>query len=104
MHAGGREEVSFGFLFAPVALRMHVLIESTDSIKLEAVYTPSVTSDTCCIITHPYGPLGGNLDNNVVSSLFSYFSESKNYTTIKFNFRGIGKSTGKTSYTGINFL
>ncbi|KAJ3393693.1 hypothetical protein HDU92_007593 [Lobulomyces angularis] len=45
------------------------------------------------------GPLGGNMYNNVVAKLFRYFSRN-DYTTIRFNFRGCGSSTGSTSWRG----
>ncbi|RKO92789.1 Alpha/Beta hydrolase protein, partial [Blyttiomyces helicus] len=48
---------------------------------------------------HPYGPLGGNMDNNVVAALFRNFA-SKGFMVIRFNFRGVGNSTGKTSWRG----
>eukprot|EP00842_Homolaphlyctis_polyrhiza_P006163 jgi/Hompol1/6548/HPOL_005037-RA len=55
---------------------------------------------SCFIISHPYGPLGGNLDNNVVHALFSNFA-SFGYTTLRFNFRGVGGSSGRTTFRGL---
>ncbi|KAL9541367.1 hypothetical protein MBANPS3_009162 [Mucor bainieri] len=52
------------------------------------------------IIAHPYGPLGGNMHNNVVIALQQYF-RSKGYVTICMNFRGCGKSKGRTSWTAM---
>ncbi|OAD06179.1 hypothetical protein MUCCIDRAFT_106744 [Mucor lusitanicus CBS 277.49] len=52
------------------------------------------------IIAHPYGPLGGNMNNNVVIALQQYF-RSKGYVTICMNFRGCGKSKGRTSWTAM---
>ncbi|KAG9306316.1 hypothetical protein G9A89_018199 [Geosiphon pyriformis] len=51
------------------------------------------------IISHPYGPLGGNNHNNVVVAL-EYFFLKHGYLTIAFNFRGSGRSKGSTSWTG----
>lgn len=52
------------------------------------------------IFTHPYGPLGGNLHNNVVAALYSDFV-SLGFTCLRYNARGVGRSTGKTSWQGI---
>ncbi|KAK4511063.1 uncharacterized protein ATC70_012273 [Mucor velutinosus] len=52
------------------------------------------------VIAHPYGPLGGNMNNNVVIALQRYF-RSKGYVTICMNFRGCGKSKGRTSWTAM---
>lgn len=39
------------------------------------------------IVTHPWGPLGGNLHNNVVSAVVLYF-QRLGITTMRFNFCG----------------
>lgn len=44
--------------------------------------------------------LGGNMNNNVVIALQQYF-RSKGYVTICMNFRGCGKSKGRTSWTAM---
>ncbi|CAO3654249.1 unnamed protein product [Cunninghamella echinulata] len=76
----------------------------SDHIKIEARITvpdlPTNNNIPAIIISHPYGPLGGNMNNNVVVKLHKYFSE-KGFLTTSFNFRGSGKSTGRTSWTGV---
>lgn len=52
------------------------------------------------IIAHPYGPLGGNVHNNVVMAIQRHF-EGKGYVTACINFRGCGKSKGRTSWTAM---
>ncbi|KAI9260526.1 Alpha/Beta hydrolase protein [Phascolomyces articulosus] len=52
------------------------------------------------ILAHPYGPLGGNMRNNVIIALHNYFA-SKGYVTVCINFRGCGHSKGRTSWTGM---
>ncbi len=47
----------------------------------------------CVLLAHPHSLYGGNMSNNVISSLFSTFS-NENIPTLRFNFRGVGKSTG----------
>ncbi|KAJ3095728.1 hypothetical protein HK100_005744 [Physocladia obscura] len=85
------------------------LIPSTDSVQIEArigmptilsnaTTTPVSRKDICVIVTHPYGRLGGNLHNNVVDAIVSAFGSA--YITVRFNFRGIGQSTGRPSISG----
>jgi len=51
------------------------------------------------IVTHPYALLGGDLHNNVVIGLCKQLS-SYGYTTVRFNFRGVGKSSGRGTWRG----
>lgn len=45
------------------------------------------------IITHPHPQYGGNMNNNVVEAVVQAYRE-KEYTTLRFNFRGVGQSQG----------
>ena len=45
------------------------------------------------VITHPHPLYGGNMNTPVVGEMVKVFAR-KNYTTLRFNFRGTGKSTG----------
>ena len=45
------------------------------------------------VITHPHPSYGGNMDNPVVLQLAKSFNK-KGYSTLRFNFRGVGASTG----------
>jgi len=51
------------------------------------------------VCTHPMPMLGGNMRNNVVYALCKYFS-SLGATTLRFNFRGVGRSSGSGSWFG----
>ncbi|KAJ3208189.1 hypothetical protein HDU82_002821 [Entophlyctis luteolus] len=54
--------------------------------------------DVCLMVTHPYGRLGGNLHNNVVDAVVRAFGYS--FITVRFNFRGVGQSSGRPSVSG----
>ncbi len=50
-------------------------------------------NDSGVVICHPHPLYGGSMHNNVVDAIEKGFSE-KGYTTLKFNFRGVGRSKG----------
>lgn len=45
------------------------------------------------VITHPHPLYGGNMDNPVVRAIANAFRQN-GYTTLRFNFRGVGGSQG----------
>lgn len=45
------------------------------------------------VIAHPHPLFGGTMDNKIIHTLFNTFLEL-GYASIKFNFRGVGKSEG----------
>ena len=45
------------------------------------------------VISHPHPLYGGDMDNYVVG-LISQAFEEKGWTTLRFNFRGVGRSQG----------
>eukprot|EP01095_Lingulamoeba_sp_RSL-Kostka_P000313 TRINITY_DN10477_c0_g1_i1.p1 TRINITY_DN10477_c0_g1~~TRINITY_DN10477_c0_g1_i1.p1 ORF type:complete len:257 (-),score=65.78 TRINITY_DN10477_c0_g1_i1:81-851(-) len=56
-------------------------------------------SEIGVLITHPHPKLGGSMDDHVVKSVFNYFTTKNEINTvIRFNFRGIGKSSGGSSW------
>lgn len=61
-------------------------------IRLEGLYAESA-GNRGCVISHPHPEMGGDMRNNVVDALVSAFS-SKGFSTLRFNFRGVGKSEG----------
>ena len=49
--------------------------------------------EKAAIVTHPHPLYGGDMNNNVVEALVQAYRE-KGYTTLRFNFRGVGQSGG----------
>jgi hypothetical protein len=45
------------------------------------------------VITHPHPLYGGDMFNNVVAAISKVYSQN-GYTTLRFNFRGVGNSQG----------
>jgi alpha/beta superfamily hydrolase len=46
------------------------------------------------VITHPHSLYGGTMYNQVVEALVQAY-QSRGFTTLRFNFRGVGKSEGR---------
>jgi len=61
-------------------------------ILLSAAPTPA-NQESLAIICHPHPLHGGTLSNKVVTTLAKTF-QALNMQTLRFNFRGVGKSTG----------
>ena len=49
--------------------------------------------EKAAIVTHPHPLSGGDMNNNVVEAMVQAYGE-KGYTTLRFNFRGVGQSGG----------
>lgn len=62
--------------------------------RLEGRYTPGKSpSAPVALILHPHPQHGGTMNNKVVYSLFQSFAE-RDFSTLRFNFRGVGRSQG----------
>ena len=62
--------------------------------KLETVLgEPESSPKGIAVIAHPHPLHGGTMDNKVVHTLFSALLELE-FITVKFNFRGVGRSEG----------
>ncbi|HLB58357.1 MAG TPA: alpha/beta fold hydrolase [Gammaproteobacteria bacterium] len=69
-----------------------LLSASTGNVELIA--TKNKTAIATAIICHPHPLFGGTMNNKVVTTLARAF-QNLNINTIRFNFRGVGKSEGK---------
>jgi hypothetical protein len=71
---------------------------TNNDIKLEAELFLSKlgTENVLILICHPHPQYGGNMINNVVSGVFNKLVRN-DISCIRFNFRGVGRSTGSHS-------
>ncbi|MCK4284832.1 MAG: alpha/beta hydrolase [Candidatus Lokiarchaeota archaeon] len=71
---------------------------TNNDIKLEAELFQSKlgTENVLILICHPHPQYGGNMFNNVVSGVFNKLVRN-NISCLRFNFRGVGRSTGTYS-------
>ena len=53
----------------------------------------SIKSDSLAVISHPHPLFGGTMDNKVVTTLERFY-QGLGYSTIVYNFRGVGLSSG----------
>ncbi len=64
----------------------------SDGIELEGLLNQN-SKDKGVVITHPHPQYGGDMYNLVVSTIAEAY-QKKAYTTLRFNFRGMGRSQG----------
>lgn len=63
--------------------------------RIEARYQQSkVRNAPLAIVLHPHPEQGGTMNNKVTYALFRAFVD-QGFTTLRFNFRGVGRSEGK---------
>ena len=72
-----------------------VTFPSTDA-TIEGRVSTLVDPEHCVVMAHPHPQMGGDMDNNVVR-LVSHWLNRHNIATLRFNFRGMGASTGSYS-------
>lgn len=60
--------------------------------KIEGLLNESQGHDAV-VVTHPHPLYGGDMHNHVVFSIISAYQQ-KGFTTLRFNFRGVGRSEG----------
>ena len=65
---------------------------STGGLAIEGLLQKN-SDDRGVVITHPHPQYGGNMHNNVVMAILQSYQQM-GYTTLRFNFRGVGGSQG----------
>ncbi|MBN1278129.1 MAG: alpha/beta hydrolase [Deltaproteobacteria bacterium] len=68
-----------------------IFVES-QGLKIEGIFD-KLPGEKSALVTHPHPLFGGNMNNNVVESIVQAYKDN-NYSTLKFNFRGVGQSEG----------
>jgi len=64
------------------------------TISLEGLYSaPTQAAQIGAVVCHPHPQYGGEMHNNVVSALVQAFQQA-GIATLRFNFRGVGRSGG----------
>ena len=63
------------------------------AVKIEGLLQ-TLSGDKGVVISHPHPLYGGSMHNNVVESLVQAYQQA-GYTTLRFNFRGVGSSQGE---------
>jgi alpha/beta superfamily hydrolase len=64
----------------------------SDSIRIEGLFYAQ-DGERGAVVTHPHPLYGGSMYNQVVEVLTSVYQE-KGFSTLRFNFRGVGSSEG----------
>ena len=62
------------------------------NLKIEGLLE-NVQGEKGVVVTHPHPLYGGEMRNNVVEAITQAYGE-QGYSTLRFNFRGVGKSDG----------
>ena len=62
-------------------------------IHMEGLYA-STDGERGSVISHPHPQMGGSMQNNVVEALVSVLFKN-HFSTLRFNFRGVGRSEGR---------
>lgn len=73
-------------------MEIPITINSKDA-RLEGLLNKNCDKKAA-VVCHPHPLYGGSMDNPVVKTIADAFYE-KGYTTLRFNFRGVGNSTGE---------
>ncbi len=69
----------------------HIHIKNNE-LLIEGLLNKS-TEDKGVVICHPHSLMGGSMHNNVVQAIQEAYA-AEQYSTLRFNFRGVGGSTG----------
>jgi len=79
-----------------VAIDKLFISHNEDKLEAELFQSKSGKTKPITLICHPHPQYGGNMYNNVVSGVFNKLIEN-DFSCLRFNFRGVGNSTGPYS-------
>jgi len=74
------------------SIREETIFYSSGALQIEGLYAER-SGEAGAVICHPHPQLGGCMQNNVVVSMIGALL-IHGYSTLRFNFRGIGRSEG----------
>jgi alpha/beta superfamily hydrolase len=66
---------------------------TADNLKLQGMYHAAASPVAGAVICHPHPLYGGSMDNNVVFAVAETL-QATGHSTLRFNFRGVGRSEG----------
>lgn len=72
--------------------RVHLIAGPTGQIEISVNHHPD--DRYCAIVCHPHPQHGGTMNNKVVTTLAKGY-QLTHFTTIRFNYRGVGQSAGE---------
>jgi hypothetical protein len=62
--------------------------------RLEGRFQPARTRNApIALVLHPHSEFGGTMNNQIIYNLFYMFAK-RNFSVLRFNFRGVGRSQG----------
>jgi alpha/beta superfamily hydrolase len=76
------------------------MIPTASGVEIETRFNGNITiCNRLALIAHPWGRLGGSLNDHVVQSLASCLIDKHGYSVVLMNSRGVGRSKGSASFT-----
>jgi alpha/beta superfamily hydrolase len=75
-----------------ISMREESIFYSSGRLQLEGLYAEN-NGNEGAVICHPHPQLGGSMQNNVVVAMITSFFIN-GFSTLRFNFRGVGRSSG----------
>ena len=67
----------------------------SEDLSIEGIYSEG-SNDQAIVVTHPHPLYGGEMNNYVVAAITEVYQQ-RGYSTLRFNFRGVGSSQGRYS-------
>ena len=95
--------VPFLSMGAEVGFPEKANFETSDGLVLEAEYLLPAETKAIAVLSHPHPLYGGEMHNNVIQSLFESLPQNS-IGTLRYNFRGVGRSEGKHGHGNSEIL